>query len=101
MSHGNILTVGRSLPSPRSVPFLADWNETHVHSPTWPPHAQFHNALTMRMGVGQAVTSLAILTRSRDTVEDQRHDLHGAVDPPATAPLFPAPLARLPANCGG
>lgn len=20
--------------------FLADWNETHIHNPRWPPHAK-------------------------------------------------------------
>ncbi|GME37805.1 hypothetical protein B0H19DRAFT_1163957 [Neofusicoccum parvum] len=30
--------------------FLADWNETHIHNPTWPAHAKFHNGQTMSFG---------------------------------------------------
>jgi hypothetical protein len=38
MSHRNILTVGRSLIGAVAAvtavgPFLADWNETHIHNP--------------------------------------------------------------------
>lgn len=32
-------------------PYVFDWNETHIRNPKWPPHAKFHNAQTMSMGV--------------------------------------------------
>lgn len=30
--------------------YAADWNETHIYNPRWPPHAKFHNAQTMLLG---------------------------------------------------
>lgn len=37
--------------------YVADWNETHIFNPRWPPHAKFHNAQTMLLG-----TCLGLLT---------------------------------------
>ena len=39
-------------------PFLADWNDTHIYNALWPPHAKFHNAQTMVMGVLLGLTAL-------------------------------------------
>jgi hypothetical protein len=39
-------------------PYIFDWNETHIYNPTWPPHAKFHNAQTMSMGVGLSLATL-------------------------------------------
>jgi hypothetical protein len=48
-------------------PFLADWNETHIYNPAWPPHAKFHNAQTMAMAVLLALATLYFVWSSRDS----------------------------------
>lgn len=42
-------------------PYGADWNETHIYNPKWPPHAKFHNAQTMLMGALLGMCSLYYL----------------------------------------
>ena len=44
--------------------FLADYNETHIYNPRWPPHAKFHNGQTMTLGVLLAATSFAFVYKS-------------------------------------
>lgn len=38
--------------------FAADWNDTHIYNPRWPPHAKFHNAQTMVSGAQLSAISL-------------------------------------------
>ncbi|WP_410672095.1 DUF6640 family protein [Amycolatopsis sp. cmx-4-68] len=52
--------------------YVADWNETHIHNPTWPPHAKFHNAQTMSMGAALSLATLYHLWkpgRSRESLD--------------------------------
>jgi hypothetical protein len=49
---------------------LADWNETHIYNPLWLPHAKFHNAQTMVMGVLLALATLFFIWRKRNTAND-------------------------------
>lgn len=53
-------------------PFYADFNETHVLNPRWPPHARFHNGQTMSMGVCLALGTLYYTYRpvARDAAAD-------------------------------
>ncbi|MBE1500320.1 hypothetical protein H4696_007420 [Amycolatopsis lexingtonensis] len=60
--------LGRALISLTSLltaagPYRADWNETHVYNPAWPPHAKFHNGQTMSLGLALGATSLWQLWR--------------------------------------
>jgi hypothetical protein len=41
--------------------FVFDWNDTHIHNPEWTPHAKFHNAQTMSMGVFMGAPALYAL----------------------------------------
>jgi hypothetical protein len=59
-------------------PYLADWNETHIYNPTWPPHAKFHNGQTMSMGAGLAAMTLWQLWRAQDSPAAARHALDAA-----------------------
>ena len=42
---------------------IADWNRTHLFNPSWPPHAKFHDAMTICLGVFLGATSLFLLRR--------------------------------------
>jgi hypothetical protein len=44
--------------------YLADWNRTHIYNERWPPHARFHNAQTMSMGLSLGLSTLYYTWRS-------------------------------------
>lgn len=58
--------------------FVFDWNETHIYNPSWPPHAKFHNAQTMSLGVGLAGATLQQLWRRHDDLADARRAVDAA-----------------------
>ncbi len=74
--------------------FLADWNRTHPFNPNWPPHAKFHDALTILLGSLLGPSGLYLLRRRG---KDPGRDLAlGALLPPlfwiaqGVSFLFPA-----------
>lgn len=51
--------------------FAADWNRTHLFNPAWPPHARFHDAMTVSLGAllgGVALYALRDGAQERDLV---------------------------------
>ena len=66
-------TLGRSLIMLNNLfyslgAFIADWNETHVKNPRWPPHARFHNGQTMSMGAILCLTSAYFCFRDTNPI---------------------------------
>lgn len=53
-------------------PFTADFNETHVLNPNWPPHARFHNGQTMSIGLLLGITTLLYTFRLSGSQDKQR-----------------------------
>ncbi|MFJ8863952.1 DUF6640 family protein [Streptomyces sp. NPDC102451] len=98
-------------------PYIADWNETHIHNPNWPPHAKFHNAQTMSLGAGLAGVTMLQLWRPADSTAAAKAALDSgavsaalywvtqisalaypgsrAVDPPGKQ-IFPQAVVALP-----
>jgi hypothetical protein len=111
-------SLGRTLISLVSVvtavgPYRADWNETHVKNPAWPPHAKFHNGQTMSLGLALGTTSLWQLWRRPGRagldagavlaslywltqISALAYPGSKAVDPPGTA-KFPQAVVAFPA----
>jgi len=45
------------------VPWLTDWNDTHVFNPQWPPHARFHGAVSIALSTALSPVALWLLWR--------------------------------------
>ena len=49
--------------------FAADWNRTHLFNRGWPPHARFHDAMTIALGTGLGGSALYLLRSGADRRE--------------------------------
>ncbi|HEU4412996.1 MAG TPA: DUF6640 family protein [Polyangiaceae bacterium] len=46
-------------------PWVADYNETHIFNPRWPPHAVFHDGQVIAFASASGLLALAFLVRRR------------------------------------
>jgi len=44
-------------------PWWQDWNDSHIFSPQWPPHARFHGVVSLVMTTILSVVALWVLWR--------------------------------------
>ncbi|KAK1996939.1 hypothetical protein LX36DRAFT_637143 [Colletotrichum falcatum] len=58
--------------------YLADWNETHIHNPRWPPHAKFHNAQTMTLSIVLGAATLFFTWRRTASAQMAKDSLRTA-----------------------
>jgi hypothetical protein len=88
--------IGRILISIAAIvtavaPFLADWNDSHIFSSQWSPHARFHGAVTLGMTTILSPLALWLLWgRSKD--RDTAVTTAAAIPIAYWGPFFLAPL---------
>ncbi len=46
--------------------FWADYNETHIFNPLWPPHAKFHDGQTLSMSILLGLMTMVFAWRKTD-----------------------------------
>lgn len=59
--------------------FAADWNRTHLFNPNWPPHARFHDAMTI--AVSGLLGAGGLYALNRKSLDPERDTALGAVLP--------------------
>lgn len=59
--------------------FAADWNRTHLFNPNWPPHARFHDAMTI--AVSGLLGAGGLYALNRKGLDRERGTALGAVLP--------------------
>jgi hypothetical protein len=93
------------------VPYVADWNETHLYHAGWSPHAKFHVAHTMLLGSILGLLSLRYLwRRAGDPLDNLRVGAlfvaaywlgqAGSILVPGTAVVDPEFADRIPTVAG-
>jgi Family of unknown function (DUF6640) len=73
------------------IPYLADWNDSHLFSPQWSPHARFHGVVSVGMTTILSSVALWLLWR-RSPDEDTAVTVAAAIPVAYWGPFFLAPL---------
>src|SRR5213080_5476073 len=73
------------------APFLADWNDSHLFSPQWSPHARFHGAVSLGMTTILSSVALWLLWR-RSPEQDASVTVAAAIPMAYWGPFFLAPF---------
>ncbi len=73
------------------VPFLADWNDSHLFSPQWSPHARFHGVVSVGMTTMLSSVALWLLWR-RSPDQDAAVTAAAAIPLAYWGPFFLAPF---------
>src|SRR5258706_10699165 len=73
------------------VPFLADWNDSHLFSPQWSPHARFHGVVSLGMTTMLSSVALWLLWR-RSPDQDTAVTVAAAIPVAYWGPFFLAPF---------
>ena len=73
------------------APFLADWNDSHLFSPQWSPHARFHGAVSLGMTTMLSSVALWLLWR-RSPDQDASVTVAAAIPIAYWGPFFLAPF---------
>ncbi|RAZ76776.1 DUF6640 family protein [Planococcus halotolerans] len=49
--------------------FIADWNKTHLFNPNWPPHAKFHDAMSITIATFLGGAGMYLLLRKGEYLQ--------------------------------
>lgn len=76
-------------------PLRADWNETHIFSPQWSPHARFHGVVSLGTANILSLVALWLLWRRPRSADREATVAAAALVPIAYwGTFFPAALVR-------
>lgn len=84
LSLANVLTI--------IAPFLADWNDSHLFSRQWSPHARFHGVVSISMTTTLSTAALWSLWRPGRSARDATTPFAALIPIAYWGPFFVAPL---------